>query len=766
MRGYIYICFVLICLSATLSAADPINVRSGAHDGFSRVALDVPAGTEWALENGDGWVRVDVTGHADGFDIARIFDRIDKTHIAGVDAGADSLQIRFACPCAATAFMQGQQMIVLDVSETAAAPAPDSTLAEGFLLRLPTTPPFRFEANTPPVFDIPGDPSANTVFPVSPVTGTATVPGNAIGTAGVDPSSAERLAYAQQKIAQQFSSAATRGILTPRAQPITLPFAQSRPQIDTQIFDSSATELASEELSGGPNAGNLRITSSADIPGETNLSIATTLGIRCVDPSTIAIKDWASSRPFSTQIADLRNTLYSEFDTLDKASAKALAGTYLHFGFGAEARQALFLSEDLATNNPAMLDMAEIMEHGHAGQSSYLHHFAECDSDVALWAILAMPSVDPAQTINTDAALRAVTGLPLHLRDFLAPALSRRLLEYGQPDAAAAALRSLERTAQPLSSNANLAKADLEIAKGDIAQAQDRLAGVVTSNDEQSAEALVKFVVSHLDADAQINPGVATLVEAYALQFRDDPMGAELRRAHVLALGKSGQFDAAFAAMDRVTDRGENSTDYELLSLVFGLLAQNASDIAFLDHAFGQSSTSFGSIKSDVAMNIADRLVDLGFAREAESILLTRPSIPETEQLNFLKARIALSLSRPMEAQALVFGIDSTEADMLRAMAKTQARAFDDAHDLFAELGENESSQQTAWLSDSWADLVAQTEPVFGNVARVAQTQLDTSTDLQGMLSRTNAAIAESAAARTAIADLLRLSSGQTGQDP
>jgi hypothetical protein len=103
---------------------------------------------------------------------------------------------------------------------------------------------------------------------------------------------------------------------------------------------------------------------------------------------------------------------------------------------------------------------------------------------------------------------------------------------------------------------------------------------------------------------------------------------------------------------------------------------------------------------------------------------------------------------------------------MLRALAKSQSRAYDDAHDLFSELGASENSQQTAWLSDNWADLVEQEEPVFGDVARVAQTQLDTNPELQGMLSRTTAAIEESAAARAAIADLLRMSAGQAAQDP
>jgi Fe2+ transport system protein FeoA len=272
---------------------------------------------------------------------------------------------------------------------------------------------------------------------------------------------------------------------------------------------------------------------------------------------------------------------------------------------------------------------------------------------------------------------------------------------------------------------------------------------------EQSAEALIQFVDSHLDADAQIDQSVATLVEGYALQMRDEPIGAELRRAHVLALGKSGQFDEAFSALDRVRDRDETATDHALTSSILALLTQNGSDIEFLYHVFQQMETSLGVIDPKAKMKLADRLVDLGFTSEAEIVMASRDDIPNTDATKILRARIALGLNRPFEAEAAIFGLDNVEANTLRAQAKSQSGSFADAAGLFEQVGATDDSRQTAWLSNDWTVLIDDDAPVFGEIAQVAQTPLSENTEMDGMLGRTSAAIAESAAARITIRELL-----------
>lgn len=760
MRFCMYLFAAFFNLFVTLSHAAPIVVRSGAHDGFSRLVLNVQPSSDWSIETDENSASITIRGHTGGFDTGGVFDRIDQTHIAQLNSSAETLDVRFSCICEVSAFEQGNTMIVLDISSLSGEPSPPKASTGQFQNEFKASQPFRFGNRISSASVTQSDPMPIT-WNKSLATQPAVINTQPFAEASEDSDAiANSLAEVQQRISQQVGTAATRGLLTPKPSPIDLPLVQNRPQIDTQIFDSSKVERSLESAGVSPKGGNLKITSSSDVPNRVeSSSVSTTLGIRCIAPSITAIEDWASTdQLFSVQIAERRNELFSEFDRLDQEAAVRLARTYLYFGFGLEVREVLALDTELARGNPALLEMAEIMEFGFSKHPEYLHHFMECDTNVALWAILSKRSIEPAESINTSAALRAVTGLPMHLRAFIAPELSRRLLSYGAPDAAAAALRSLERTAVPLSSDAILAKADLEMERGNVSEAQNHLAHVVASNSEQSAEALIKFVESHLEADAQIEQNVATLVEAYALELRDDPLGAELRRTHVLALGKSGQFNAAFDALERVRERGGNTSDDSVASALFDLLARNGSNIDFLDHVFQQIPVSLDVVELSALLRIADRLVDLGFASEAELVLAARTDIPNNDKARMIKAKIALSLERPFEAEAMLFGLGTTEADVLRAEAKAKSGSFDEAHSLFSELGEENGSRQTAWLSNDWVSLVGDDTPVLGPVARIAQTEISDDTTTDGMLLRTSEAITESAEARSVIEELLRVS--------
>ncbi len=767
MRLYTVITAILLSIMSSLASAAPIVVRSGAHEGFSRLVLDVAPDTEWAVKNDGKSARITIASHDDGFDINRVFDRIDRTHIEKLESTPNSLEVHFSCACALSSFRQGNTMIVLDIAPSreaaTAADRPASRLqsaeTEARLLQLGTDVVFGTREET------------NTLSPswAGTFAQTTNVLNDDLVSDIPDPNAAASmsLADAQRNISQQVGAAATRGLLSPKANHIALPLLQNRPQIDTEVFDSSTVQPPSDQVDIALSRGNLRITSSSDIPTNSDLTgSSTTLGARCIDPSVTAIGEWATEQPFSTQIAELRNKLFSEFDRLDSKAAVQLARAYLHFGFGMEVKEVLALDPKLTADNPALIEMAEIMEYGHARQAVYLQNFMECDTDVALWAILSKPSIAPATSINTSAALRAVTALPMHLRTFIAPELSRRFLSYGAQDAAAAALRSLERATQSLPAAADLAKADLEIADGNVLDAQDRLARVVSSNGEQSAEALIKFVESHLEAEGQIEQDVATLVEAYALQMRDDPIGAELQKTHVLALGKSGQFNAAFEALGRIRDRDGDETDRPVAAALLKLLTRNGTDIEFLDHAFRQFPTLSRIPDPETVLDVADRLAELGFALEAERLLAQHADIPDDANTRFVRAKIALALSRAFEAEALIFGLQSPEAEMLRARAKAQTGAFDEAHDLFAELGQDGPRQQTAWLSDEWVSLVGDDTPVFSDVARVAQAKISNDANPDGMLGRASEAISESQAARSVIEELLRVSVLEAQTDP
>ncbi|KIC49628.1 hypothetical protein RA29_08120 [Tateyamaria sp. ANG-S1] len=446
---------------------------------------------------------------------------------------------------------------------------------------------------------------------------------------------------------------------------------------------------------------------------------------------------------------------------MDPGIAKDMVRTYLHFGFGAEALQLIDANGDVFEDSQILREVSEILEFGTVEQDGYLGKFLECDSDFSLWAILASQDLNAADVLNTSAAVRTLNSLPIHMRQYLAPLLSRKLLEYSDEDGASAALRSLERTAQPLPPAAEIAKAEIELKQGEVSDAQVRLRGVVETNGQQSAEALVRYVDTHFAAGRVIEQDVATLVEAYATEFKDSPLGEELRRTHVLALAKSGQFDGAFVALGDLPLNRVKDKSVDLRSAVLQVLSSDASDATFAEHAFENISRHRGAISQNAALSIANRLIDLGFFAEAEHLLSTQNDIPQTSGNRVLRAKISLGLARPFEAQAVLRGLKGEEVSRLRAKASILAGDHDQAHEILSDLGDEKSSLEAAWLSNDWRTNVASNAPVLGAAAEVASLQVDVPTELDGMLTRLQTTLQDSADARNVIEQLI----ATTGSD-
>ena len=767
-----YLWAVIMATISTAAAANPISVRSGAHDGFSRLVLRVPDGLSWTIDQDADRARLTIPGHSDGFDIGRVFDLIDGTYIESVTSDSDTLEIVFACDCVATTFTAETFFLAIDIATRPAdSPLPDAdeiwsssqapflfpsalgSQADDQTIALPTNEapaelPIRQTAPTPQSADV----LSNRLEELTR-SNTQEEPDQS--------STAGTLAEARNALSSRIATAATRGVLQPTINIINIPVGSDRPQIDTAIFDPSTPPLEIEEPQLPEASINLRITSSSDVPLRQALSDqrSPTTGIQCLAADRVNVAAWGATDMPWERVSELRGNLFSDTDRLQTDVAVDLARLYLHYGFGAEARQIMLLDRDLAVSFPELIEIADIMEYTFAKDAVFLPRFADCDSDVALWSILAQSEMNRDMQINANAALRALNAQPMHLRQFVAPILSRRFLAHGDNNAADSALRTINRTAEPPTAAQSLARGELLLEEGQTDQAQAAFAEVVASNEQQSAEALIKFVDSHLAQDTSIDEDIATLVEAYAIEMRDDPLGADLKRAHVLALAKSQQFDEAFQALDRIRLRDGGVAARQLRSTLLGLSATTAPDVVFLEYAFGHAGLETNAIEPSVALRTAERLERLGFAQIADAYLRKPASLPNTTEARLVRARVALSLGQAEQAKLYLGDLEGVEASALRARASRQASRYAEAAELFREAGDQEASLTSSLLAEDWESLSQQEQSTLGSFASVVETPMDRSDDLDGMLQRMSNAVSESLSAREAIERLLDNSS-------
>ncbi|MBM1308787.1 hypothetical protein JQT66_01255 [Sulfitobacter mediterraneus] len=752
MRKIVF-CLIFSIFLPHSAAAQPITVQSGDHRGFTRLVFSLPNGTDWQVSHQGSSVNLTYKKFDQGFDLSRVFDPISRDRISSITSLENQVSLTLACECRVSAFLERNRYVVIDVA------SPNVQLQTPLIARS------KEAVNLPLAKAEPKeDPILNPLpFPTTLQRGktrartTRVLPGSSfpVHLPRGNLSKAEQavLDDVQERLAKEVGIAATRGMLTAN------PTAR-RPRQIPGLDPIEVPEMVDSEpmAQDAPNGlvNNMRITSSMDLPGrKTSTGSAQSIsGLICPGDELLDFADWNNDLPISEQIGTLRQRLYGEFDKLDHQVALNLAKLYLYFGFGAEAKHLLTQLEIPRKETELLISIAEIIDFGQTVTETNISEMIDCSTDVALWAILAKPNLDVSGEIDPDPALLALNKLPEHLRSFLAPMLSQRLRSHGDADAAATALRNLERLPQTLPAAAQLAKAEIAIAEGEVSSGTSQLAQVIEGNTESSPEALIALVEAKLDQGLAIAPETAELVQAFAEELQNTSLGPKLRRTHVLALIRSGQFDAAQSAIAELGGGSEKGSETKLRALFLTELTTAAEDVVFLDHFFAHAREDTNELASKEKTRLAARLMDLGFAEAAQAVITTILDRPKTTERQILAARAALALGQPFQAQAELIGIDVAEAEPLRAMAKEMAGAHREAHDIYLRSGQEAAATDAAWLAPEWRELVSSETPIFGQLASL-ENPPPFQLEAEGMLARTAETLSESEAARATLTEAL-----------
>lgn len=728
---------VLLFLSAIPALAERVLVRSGEHQGFTRLVFNLPRKMDWELANKDGVDTLLFPGSSIEFDLKEAFLKITKERLEGLSPRStkDGIDLALNCACELSGFLNTERMLVIDIrgkpelvppvtlrpqprsqdetQETVSSPpviAPRSTVK----LSVPRNTKnnyFPFEARkvarpaTLPA--VPSSSGSHTIFAAPHDTNTTI-------------ERTKRISTAETRLLEQISRAASQGLLTakltkPRAMPKTSSHEGTK-QLSRDADSSDQVALLKPETPGV----NLKAESSADhdyLEMLGNLP-QTQSGSKCLTDRQLDLAHWASTETaFGAQIGALRAQLSGEFDRPNSTSARSLAKLYLHFGFGAEAQHVIETSGLSDANSEMLISLSRIIEHGHEATPSQLHGQLACDTHAAFWAVLAHKNLPTDADPNRDAILRALNALPIHLRTHLGPIISSRLISAGEKDTAGLVLRILKRGLEDPDPRVEMADAKVHLADGNLKAASQSLNTVITANTELSPQALISLIDTQLAAHRQVQPDLAKLAGAYAQEYRKEPLGAELQRVHILALSEAAEFEIAFSEIESFAISAAPNDVITLRAHALKMLTKNAKDILFLSLAMSASVGSFDHIEPTVAHDAAARLIDLGFAKYADNYLKPNAEGANKKARRILRAKSALAQDLPRRAEADILGIYDENLSLLRAQIRKMSGDHKTAHTMFASLDHEVQADEQAWLASDWAALSQSDDPVWSAVA-------------------------------------------------
>ncbi len=707
----------LSCVFLASSAiAQSIQVRSGQHDDFTRLIVDLPERFEIQIEQDTDTAKITFPGQSLKFDTSRIFRRIARERILDVTTNLDtsSFSIKFGCRCEVSSFWHDASLLVLDVRDStddpsfendAEKPVDESTVtAVRSRLTLPKNANSFAASLANSQFSIESPNSPPQIDPVEEATPEQVE------------FSEEIISEARERLVKQIGRAASQGLLEPR----TALKLETKADESNTIVSDVPTEVQPRNK---PNEHvNLRAQSSVDrdFLAALNRGTNASLGMTCISDHKVNVGNWGTDLPFAKQVGNLRMELMGEFDQLNQDIAIQLAKLYLHYGFGVEAILTLALVEETSEDTVILRSLAAIMEDGYAAANSILANQLSCENSAVLWSILSYETLPIDTPVEFDSALRTFDALPSHLRSHLGPTLSRRFLEAGHQEAADKVLRILNRNQSAVNSDAQLVEAEINLSDGEQSKAKAMMQEVVETNSEPSAEALISLIDTIIQAEQGVSFDLAVLAGAYAQQDRGGALEKDLTRVYLTGLSASGAFEQSYDEYSRLSANLPPNIRKDVRSEMLHQLVQRASDVTFLKYAMVNHSTDHALYAPKVANDAAERLLSLGFAPQALPFLKDRITGALGRERQLLRSRIALAENRPRQAEAELENLTDDAADVLRAQARSQVGDHSAAATFFSSGGKPEQSLRQSWFAEDWARLMDTQAGATADIAALA----------------------------------------------
>ena len=753
---------IALTLGARASAAD-IVVEAGEHADFSRLVLQLPQADDWSFGKvEDGYeLRLKTVGNQ--FDLTRVFQKIPKSRIAAVTSpDGFSVRLKVACDCHADAFEIRNGRIVLDIKD---GPPKAESVFEQPLTNAPAEPEAEDSIDEPPMISetaldnrtLPVEPQPEdlaqtmpepAIVPVAekldskevddsrpisldtqvlPLFGFGSFPLNPLE-AGTD----ARLDMMENALIHQLGRASSQGLilLAPGSEaPEPLPKPETGPDQKT----TRRADIPPE--SENPPSQHVRIETALDraAPRQGLDQEMTFEGRECLPDAYFDVAAWGPEDTRSGLSLAIDRSVLGEFDAPLDAEIEAAVRHYIHLGFGFEAKGLLSAFTAKIDRADILWQLADIVDDPGSGRAIALQTQISCSSMAALWAVLSVPGLQPGDPVEAAAVLQNFSGLPIHLRQHLGPALAERFLEAGDAATATSIRNMITRNPAVPEAGTSLLQARIDAELGKAEASLQQLQKVVSEGGPDAAEALVELIDAKFDAGQEIDPLTSQLAEAFAYENQGTDIGRRLTLTAIRGMIASLRLEVAFEAIKDATGNGglTPAESVELLNKAHLTSAENSNNVDFLRflRLFGDP-TDIPEMRS-ARHAVAARLLELRFSDHVRTLLISEERPPDNEDRVKL-AQAALIERKAAVALSYLVGLPDPEIVGLRAQALEMANQSADAADLYQADGLIVDAARAAWVSGDW-DIVAalgtdrqkSAADLFATLGRPGQTQDD-----------------------------------------
>ncbi|SMX40377.1 hypothetical protein [Octadecabacter ascidiaceicola] len=633
---------VILSVLPFFAFADPVTIRSGEHDTFSRLVISIGPNTGWSVEPNEGGFVLELEGRSDGFDTSQVFERIQRARLNDLRQSApNALNLLVGVDSEVEAFLWKPGYLVVDIKE---GPEPNpirSSVGFGPLNIVANPPPESLE-DYPQIF-----PNFLTFSPLPTETNDEA------------PSKNEQaptdLSATEEALAIGIARAASQGFLEPAT------VVNEEPEISNEVPELEQIHTQEEtDTIVAPGRPGVGISTAMDRDlAQLGIELGRSLDQQCLPADLFQIDAWGDFRGFHEQASSLTEALAGEFGVEPREAQESLARLYLHFGFGAEAK--LVLAADPASSQSRIIltELAGIID-DYDGEYPAIRAQEGCNSPGALWAFLLHPTKLEANDRNK--LIHDFLALPQPLRSQISPRLARRFLDVGDLDAANQLLNAADSQDANTTHEVQSARALISESANDPEAAVTVLSNEADDNARTTPQSLIRLI--ELELEQGLIPSEANLLLAGALrqEHRDTPIENDLANAEALGRIASGQYQVA---LDLVQSR-DDAEAYNIVDQTFAHIVAHAETGTFLEFTFSETPEE---LSSETENAVSRRLIDLGFFERASTFLIGNANGEEASERRYLLAETALGTGEFDVAIDALLGMTDERARTLRARA-------------------------------------------------------------------------------------------------
>lgn len=720
------------------AVAEPVTIRSGEHETFTRLVVAIGEGTSWAVEPSDIGYTLELSGRLDGFDTAGVFDRIPRDRIATLlQLSQNTLSLEVECACYADAFLWQPGQLVIDIVDGTDPDPPEVTSGGAFV---EPDSDQGIGAELPNLLEI--------AEATSPVFGPLTSLARAVETVPENPDLQETEAALIEGLARAASQGFLDAALTQPRGP-EKPAQEDPPNEPVEVLEVVDVPTPMSVPQPGIGISTAMDRDLAIIRDVLNANADQ----QCLPADFFAIHDWGDDRPFHEQAASLAEALAGEFGEEPLAAQDDLARLYLHFGFGAEARAVLSADMAQSQERQVMAELAGLIDE-YDGNYRLIETQAGCDTPAALWAFYAAPSILEEDTRNH--VLQEFFALPQPLRGQIAPRLSRSFIEVADPDAAAKLLRASENHDAEATHEVQSARALIAEEIGDRDQAISVLAQEADDNARTTPESLIRLIELGIENGVAPQEKDLILVAAMRQEHRGTPLADQLAVVEAAGRARLGDYQAVLDILSGRDDLDALTT----IDSAFSHMTKHASSADFL--GFSYDALPLG-LTSQTENEMARRLIDLGFSERAQEIL-AGPALREAAaERRYLRAEAANAVGNHVAAIDALLGLTDSRARDLRAEAYVGLGNHREAIASLDPADDTSADPALQFRAGAWERLTVDDDEVLSSFAQTRLAPAATQT-IETLADR-RAILAQSQESRRAVEGLLQRFDIETEQE-